>query len=700
MQGLLITIATAVILAIGGAFAAPFVVDWNTWRVTFEQEATRLAGMPVRIRGRIEAELLPAPKLTLRDVTFGGSSASGAEGEASGATVQVLKAEFSLGALMRGQWEARGVELLSPRIRVVLDPAGRLVPPGSPGAASSLSIEQVSVENGGLDVVERAADRTFHISDLDLRGEMRGLSGPLRLEGEAEAGGQRHEVRLSLGKATEDGARLRVITAVKGGLAGDLDGLLRLQDAIPRFEGKGLLTKSGRAAADLPWRVSGAVRISPDALVAESIEAILGDDARPLTLAGSARFSFGRAPGLDMVLNGRAADADPVLGAGGPVRSPAEAAAALAHLFTDLAPPSFPIRIGAAVDQLTLGGTVVREARLDLTGLPSGWRIDGAEAKLPGQTSVRLSGIPAPAPSTTFAGDLVLTSQEPAAFLRWAAPAAAGDYVGMLAGPVRLSTRLDIGADRIAADAVKMSLGNADISGRASLAWATPLRAVADLTLAGLDLDPLIAGLKAGLAASGGQVEGSLALRGRELRLSGLPVSRMALAAESAAGGWVLKSLDVEDLAGLKISGHGRFSRLVAPIEGDLALDLSGSGAEGMVPLARLVAGAEAGDVMARLAPIAAPVALTSRARWSGGGSETSAEGTLGLLSGRAVLARGRSGAPERAEIALAASDAARALAAAGFMDARPGLGAARFDLSLVPARAGAARLEGRLSLA
>ncbi len=702
MQGLLITIATALILAIGGAFAAPFVVDWNNWRATFEQEASRLSGMPVRIRGRIEAELLPAPRLTLRNVNVGVEDTA-SEG-ASGATIQVLKAEFSLGALMRGQWEARGVDLVAPRFRIVLDQAGRLVPPGGPGTSATLSIERISVENGALDVVERAADRTLQISDLDLRGDMRGLAGPLRLEGEAEVGGQRQEVRLSFGKATEEGSRVRFITAAKtngsGGIGADLDGLLRLQEGVPRFEGKGLLTKTGRTPAELPWRVSGPVRLSPEALVAESLEATLGDEARPLTLAGSARFSFGRALGLDIVLNGRAADADPVLGAGSPVRSPGEAVAALARLFTDLPPPPFPIRIGAAVDQLTLGGTVVREARLDLTGLPSGWRIDGAEAKLPGQTAIRLSGVPAPAPSTTFAGELALTSQEPAAFLRWAAPQAAGDYVAMLSAPVRLSTRLELGADRIVAEAVKLSLGPAEISGRTSLAWGNPVRAGLDLTLTGLDLDPLIAGLQAGLAATGGRLDGSLTVRGQALRLSGLPVSRMSLAAESAAGGWVLRNLDVEDLAGLKITGNGRFARLAAPVEGDLALDVSGGGADGLVPLTRLVAGPEAADIMARLAPIAAPVALSSRARWGGSGSEVSAEGTLGLLSGRALLARGRTGSPERAEIALAATDAARALAAAGFSDAKSGLGAGRLDLSLVPARSGAARLEGRLALA
>lgn len=696
MQGFLITIATAVILAIGSAFAAPFVVDWNAWRASFENEASRIAGVPVLIRGPIEAELLPAPRLTLRAVSFG------ADGVASGGTVDVLKAEFSLGSLLRGQWEARGVELVRPKIRLVLDTAGRIVAPTGTGAPGSLVMDRVVLQDGTLDLLERAANRTIHVSDLDLRGEMRSLSGPLRFEGEAEAGGQRHAVRLSLSKPGEEGTRLRFITEAKEPLlSADLDGILRLEGGIPRFEGRGVLAKGGRPPAELPWRLSGTVRLSPEALVAEALEAALGDEARPLQLTGSARLSFGRALGLDMVLNGRAVDADPLLANGNGARTPVEALAAVGHLFADLPSPAFPMRIGAAVDQLTLGGTVVRDARLDLTGLPSGWRIDTAEAKLPGQTVVRLSGTPSSVAGTTFSGELSLASQEPATFLRWAAPQGAGDYVAAFGAPVRLSARLFAGAERIAAEAIKLDLGGAQVTGGATLALSSPPRLAIDLGLERLDLAPLIAAARTGLAASGGRIEGAVALQGKDLRLSGLPLGRLALKAESADAGWVLKQLSIEDLAGLRIDGGGLFARLSPPVEGDLALNLSGGGADGLVPLARLVAGSEAGDVMARLVPVAAPVALRSRARWSAGGNEISADGTLGILSGRAILALGRNGAPEKAEVAVSATDAARALGAAGIADLRPGLGAGRLDVSLVPGAAGTgAKFEGRAVLA
>ncbi|MBA4791910.1 MAG: hypothetical protein H2042_19580, partial [Rhizobiales bacterium] len=694
MQGLLITIATAVTLAIGGAFAAPFVVDWNMWRSSFESEASRVLGIPVLIRGPIDAELLPSPRLTLRAVSLG------ADGVSSGGTVDELQAEFSLGALMRGQWEARGVVLVRPKFRIVLDTAGRVVAPTGSGTPASLAMERVALENGTLDLMDRAADRTVQVSDLTLRGEMRALSGPFRLEGEAQAFGQRHGIRLSLGKAADEGARLRLITEGRAqALATDLDGLLRLDRGTPRFEGRGSVTRGGRPPAATPWRLSGTVRLSPEALVAEGLDLTLGDEARPVQLGGSARLSFGRALGLDMVLNARAVDADPLLAPGAAPRTPAEALAALGHVFAELPAPALPARIGAAVDQLTLGGTVVRDARLDLTGQPSGWRIDTAEAKLPGQTALRLSGTPAPAAGTAFAGDLSLTSQEPAAFLRWAAPQGADPYAAALTSPVRLSARLSAGPERIAAEAVRLSVGDAQASGSATLALSATPRLDLDLALQGLDLDPVIAAARSGLSALGGTLEGSVALQGTALRLNGLPMGRLALKADAVDGGWALRQFAIDDLAGLKIEGSGRFAHLSNPVEGEIALTLSGRAAEGMVPLARLLAGPEAGDVLARLAPVAGPVALTSRARWLPDGSEMSAEGSLGILSGRATIARNRSGTPEKAEVAITASDAARALGAAGLADLKPGLGPGRLDLTLAPAATGA-RFEGRLALA
>jgi uncharacterized protein involved in outer membrane biogenesis len=73
VQTTLLGLAIAIILALVGALAAPLVIDWSRYRAPFDQEASRLLGVPVRVNGTIDARLLPTPRLKLRDVDIGGA---------------------------------------------------------------------------------------------------------------------------------------------------------------------------------------------------------------------------------------------------------------------------------------------------------------------------------------------------------------------------------------------------------------------------------------------------------------------------------------------------------------------------------------------------------------------------------------------------------------------------------------------------
>src|SRR5690349_7340661 len=71
LQATLLGIAIAIILALVAALVGPHFVDWTEYRATFETEASKLVGMPVRIAGPIEARLLPTPGLTLGQIEVG-----------------------------------------------------------------------------------------------------------------------------------------------------------------------------------------------------------------------------------------------------------------------------------------------------------------------------------------------------------------------------------------------------------------------------------------------------------------------------------------------------------------------------------------------------------------------------------------------------------------------------------------------------
>src|ERR1041385_8223515 len=91
------------------ALVGPHFVDWTQYRATFEREATRLAGQPVRIGGAIDLSLLPTPSITLGRIESGNAAPPQAK-------VREVYAELALGPLMRGTLRASELRLTGPEI--------------------------------------------------------------------------------------------------------------------------------------------------------------------------------------------------------------------------------------------------------------------------------------------------------------------------------------------------------------------------------------------------------------------------------------------------------------------------------------------------------------------------------------------------------------------------------------------------------
>jgi len=701
VQGILISLATAVILAIGGAFAAPYVVDWNAWRGTFETEMGRALGLPVVIRGSIDAEILPAPRIRLRDVTLG-------DVVSTGGTVRELSAELSLGALLRGEVQATGVSLDRPQIRLVLDSAGRVSLPTGTGRAADLSIARFDIQDGALDVLDRASDHTFTFTDIDLKGEARTLSGPFRLDGEVESSGARFALRSTLGKIGDDGTgRLRVVLDGRNRPFGlDLDGTLDLKEAKPRFDGRATLSRHGNEGE--AWQLSGALKASPEAVLAESLDLSIGGAATPAQLTGSARLSLGRAIGLDAVLNARSLDIDALRAStatGDAAASAPNPGTALPRFLAGVAAlpaPDIASKIGLAVDQMMLGGTLLRDVRADISGSSAGWRLDNGEAQLPGKASIRLSGTPTRA-GDGFDGTVTFSADDPAAFLRWAAPSAPREYVSAVKGPVRLSGRVTAAPARITVDGLDATFAASRMRGQATAAL-EPGQAPKiglKLSLDGFDLDPLIAALQQAAASVGGGADGSVSLDGRNLSVAGLPLRALTLDAAATGGSWRLNRIVLDDLAGLRLEGAGRMENFSTTPRGTFNISASGAKADGLVPVARLLAGDQTAQALSSLLPIAAPVKLSGTVVWGEAGArDVTVAGTLGQISGDISFARSNAGVPLRVALKADATDAARAFAAFGVDIINPRVGPARVELSIEPLAQGEANVRGRLVMA
>ena len=190
MQATLLGLSVAIILALVAALVGPHFVDWTQYRASFEGEATRLAGAPVRIGGAIDVRILPTPSLTLGGVEIG----SAAQPQAK---VREIYAELALGALMRGSFRASELRIAGPQVSLNLAPDGRVdLPAVRVGFdPDQFVIDKIAIEDAGIALHDGASGANIALEGFWFRGELRSLLGPAKGEGGFSAAGR--AIRLS-----------------------------------------------------------------------------------------------------------------------------------------------------------------------------------------------------------------------------------------------------------------------------------------------------------------------------------------------------------------------------------------------------------------------------------------------------------------------------------------------------------------------
>ena len=234
MQTTLLGLAIAFIIALVAALVGPYFIDWNQFRPQFEAEATRIIGAPVRVGGKLDARLLPAPSLQLRSVVVGGANDLGK------VRADKLDVEFSLGSLMRGEVRATELTINGMSLDLGLDPKGRIDWPASTGTFNlgSLAIDRLNL-TGRIALHDAGSRGTLELSDIAFSGDVRSLAGSIRGDGNFVLSGTRYPFRVSSGQ-TSDGNGTRVHVNIDPGprtLSVDLDGVLTFEARAPRFEG-------------------------------------------------------------------------------------------------------------------------------------------------------------------------------------------------------------------------------------------------------------------------------------------------------------------------------------------------------------------------------------------------------------------------------------------------------------------------------
>ena len=666
MQTTLLGLGIAIILALVAALVGPHFVDWTQYRSVFEARASRLAGMPVRVNGRIDVRLLPTPSVTLRDIEAGDKPGEPLikAGE--------LSMELALGPLMRGDWRASEMRIVKPAFELALDGDGRLAWPGGAPTINpdSLSIDRLAIEDGRAVVTDKASGMSRVFNELWFNGDVRSLIGPYKGEGGFVVDGDRYGYRLATGRFGEDGIRVKLGLDPDWSTTIETDGMLRFDNGAPRFEGALTLARPASTAVDstpanMPWRVTTRVKGTPANALFDRVEFQYGPDDRAIKLTGTAEIKFGKTPRLDGVVSARSVDLDRFLGLPEATRRlPLAVARSFADVFGGALRPSIPVRIGIGIDTMTVAGASVQNLRGDLASggdtNAGSWDLQTLEFRMPGYTQVRVSGrFALGTQGMSFTGPASVEATDPKTLLAWLA---GHDAPQGQSGPLRVNGEVTLGADKVAVERLKAEFDRKTIEGRLAYAWAAagkPPRLDADLTAPELDVDGTIAFARAALAGTSVDMPGevTLALDVGLATVAGIDVRGTKAKLKFDANGLVLERASVADLGGAAVDASGRIDGLKRSPRGTLTLDIDARALDGVTAVLAKFA-PWAADSLRRAAPQLTPAKLHTTLALTSGANGDSARL---LVSGKAGAARvsvnaaatGDVTVPEAAELTL-----------------------------------------------
>lgn len=629
MQTTLLTVAIAIILALVGALVGPLLVDWSTYRPFFETEASHLIGLPVRIRGGIDARLLPTPQLTLRDIEIGGGKAR----------ARALDIEFALGPLLRGQWRATELRLAGPQLELSIDAAGRLVAP-SPAITfqpDALTIDRLSFSDGKVTLSDAASGASVTLDKFSFNGEANSLLGPVHGEGDVVIGAEHYLYRIAAGRYGADNTLALHVDVDPRDRPFSLEakGTLAFEAGAPRFEGELAVTRPagapGAAVVSQPWQLYTKIKARLSSALMETLEFHYGSEEHGIKLTGVADFKFGKTPRFDGVLSGRQIDLDALLG-GASHASPSSAVRQLAEWARGAFRPAIPIELGIGIDQVTLAGGAVQNLRGDISADSNGWNLKSFEFRAPGFTQARLSGhLAVSDKGVTFRGPAEIESPDPKALAAWLE----GREPTPRDAPqsLRLRGDLTLGGEKIALEHLTAEFARKTITGRFSYVFAAdgrPSKLDAALNAPAFDFDAALGVGRALIAGSRLERPHDMSISAEIERatLAGIVARNVSARVNVDADHWQIDRLVVRDLGGVALTASGNVVLTSPAPQGSMKLDIEAHDLSSVTTLLEHFAPKTA-PVLARSVPLLVPAKLHGELTVSP--HETSAEAKLGL---------------------------------------------------------------------
>lgn len=213
MKKLLLIVLGLVVVLIGAALAAPFLIPTETYKQQIAAQVERATGRSLTIAGPLEFTLLPTVALRAEDARF--ANLPGAA-EADMVRLKALEAELAIWPLLRGSVEVARFVLVEPVIHLEVDAEGRAnwqlgtpatteeAPadgaegPGTTLPITELKLGDIRIENGTLTYADATSGTSERVEALNLSIELPDLRSPLHADGSAEYKGEKVALEVAL----------------------------------------------------------------------------------------------------------------------------------------------------------------------------------------------------------------------------------------------------------------------------------------------------------------------------------------------------------------------------------------------------------------------------------------------------------------------------------------------------------------------
>jgi uncharacterized protein involved in outer membrane biogenesis len=694
VNSFLLGLTAVLIVVLGALFAAPLFIDWDDYRPVFEAQATKLFGREVKVGGKVHLVLLPTPELRFDDVKV----ASG-EGNFDEPLLEArsIEAWLNIGALLRGEVEARKIAISDPVLRLVLNAngsgswadVGRSGEP-LPFAPKDVMLDEVSVRGGRLEVIQ-PEQAPFVIDAVHGVASAASLAGPYKVSATYSFGGRQQEIRLSTSESDADGlfklkAALRDpdrdttylldgdVTGLRDKPSYDGDIVVRIAPSAPSApQAAGEPTPAPDAIGEVPipgvqiaaFELKGALTATPGHIELPNFEIALHAKGRSQMMKGKLALDFGKETRANGGLSGRWVDVDTLLAASGAgkAESAGSAIGVLNTLAEKVLQQARSVGEGsftANFEQASIGGDLVGGVDVALTARDGAITIDRLKAELPGETRLAASGrLTGGDDGPVFAGPVKLEGSKLRTLLRWAA--GGRDMSGQASvGAFALNANATLGHGDLKLDGASGELSGTKFSG--ALHYRGGDQRLIDLALDSdrLDLREVMgdnAAWRSWLPASAAKPQHGAAapdlltswrddelhatLRVGELLLPNIPPGRLDAKFSLAKDTLAVERLDFDAEGAIALNGNGRIEQLRGAPAGKVDLSLKATTPEGLrvaSELLGLTEGAREAKQLAGFVPLNLEIGL-----------DAASEGKTTVMS---LTLNGKAGA---ADIAFAA---------------------------------------------